>query len=383
MAKKIAVLGSTGSVGEQSLDVIKREGYEVCALCAGQSAKKLAMQALDFLPPVLAMQSEDAAEELRGLLAGHNYSPQIFTGSEAAQNAAICSGADIVLNAIVGIAGLSTTLAALDTGIDVALANKESLVTGGKLVMDAAKKAGKNILPVDSEHSAIFQCLQGVNIDKEISRIILTASGGPFYGRSKTELEEITQKEALAHPNWSMGPKISIDSATMMNKGLEFIEAMWLFDIDPKKIDIVVQKQSIIHSMVEFCDNSILAQMAVPDMRLPIQYALTWPKRCEAVVPKLDFAKISELSFGVPDEDTFCALRACKTAAQKGGLAPCAANGANEEAVALFLRGEIGFLDIGYLVEAFVQSDSFAGGYDIKDVYDCDAAARRYVNENK
>lgn len=383
MRKKIAVLGSTGSIGRQTLDIVRAEGYEVRALSAGQNIDLLEKQFFEFEPQILAVANEAAAEALHERLSGLSHMPRIFSGADAARNAVAESGADIALNAIVGIAGLDATLTALAGGMDVALANKESLVTGGSLVIREMAANKKNLLPVDSEHSAIFQCLQDTYSAKTLKKIILTASGGPFYGYTAAQLETVTREDALRHPNWSMGNKITIDSATLMNKGLELIEAMWLFDLPPERIEIVVQRQSIIHSMVEFIDHSILAQMGVPDMRIPIQYALTWPERRPGIAPALDFDSLTELSIGRADEETFRCLAACRKAAGKGGLAPCAANGANEEAVALFLAGEIRFLDIGRLVEGCVNKDSYAGGYTLEDVYECDRMARHYVHINK
>ena len=262
---------------------------------------------------------------------------------------------------------------------DLALANKESLVTGGHLVTDAVRRCGVHLLPVDSEHSAIFQCLQDAASAKRLEKILLTASGGPFYGMTAAELKGKTKADALKHPNWNMGAKITIDSATLMNKGLELIEAVWLFGLPEDKIQIVVQRESVIHSAVQFADHSVIAQLGVPDMRIPIQYALTWPDRLPGPAPELDFAALTKLTFGTADEETFRCLAACKKAIRKGGLAPCAANGANEEAVRLFLQDKIGFLDIGRLVEGVVDSDGFGGDYTLADVYECDKMARAYV----
>ena len=379
MIKKIALLGSTGSIGTQSLDVIKSQGYTVAALAAGSNIELLEQQVLSFAPPLVAVADEKAADTLESRLSGLPVPPRILRGPDAARQAAAESGADIVLNAIVGIAGLASTLAAVQAGADVALANKESLVAGGQLVMNAVAAKGVKLLPVDSEHSAIFQCLQDVHSAKQLSKILLTASGGPFFGKTRAELAGITPQQALQHPNWSMGRKITIDSATLMNKGLEFIEAMWLFNLPPQSIEIVVQRESVIHSMVQFSDHSILAQLGVPDMRIPIQYALTWPQRRPGPAPQLDFNTLSALHFGRADAETFACLAACMRAAKAGGLAGCAANGANEEAVALFLEGEISFLDIGDLVLGCVQSDSWQGSYTLEDVYACDRAARSYV----
>lgn len=382
MAKKIALLGSTGSIGTQSLDVIEAQGYDVVALAAYKNIEFLAKQAARFSPQIVAVEDSAAALAIEPVLQGLPKPPRLLAGKGAAKQAAAESGADVVLNAIVGIAGLSATLAAIEAGADVALANKESLVTGGEIVMQAVENKGVKLLPVDSEHSAIFQCLQDAHSAKALAKILLTASGGPFYGYSRSQLAQVTLGDALKHPNWAMGSKITIDSASLMNKGLEFIEAMWLFHVAPEAIEIVVQKESIIHSMVQFDDHSILAQLGVPDMRIPIQYALTWPQRLPGPAPELDFKKLAALSFGQPDEETFRCLAACKKAAHKGGLAACAANGANEEAVALFLQEKISFLDIGRLVEGCVETERFAGGYALADVYECDAWARRYVQEH-
>ena len=379
MTKKIALLGSTGSIGTQSLDVIKAQGYTVTALAAEKNIDLLEQQILAFTPSLVAVADEAAADVLAGRISGLACPPQVLRGRDAARQAAAESGADIVLNAIVGIAGLASTLAALEAGADVALANKESLVAGGQLVMDAVKEKGVRLLPVDSEHSAIFQCLQDSYSCEKLEKILLTASGGPFYGKTRDELAAVTPQEALRHPNWSMGRKITIDSATLMNKGLEFIEAMWLFGLPPENVEIVVQRESVIHSMVQFSDHSILAQLGVPDMRIPIQYALTYPQRTPGPAPELNFDTLSVLHFGRADAETFTCLAACMQAATQGGLAGCAANGANEEAVALFLEGKISFLDIGDLVLGCVQSDSRQGAYVLADVYECDRAARSYV----
>ena len=299
--------------------------------------------------------------------------------AEGLKELAAMDGPDVVLNSVVGIAGLGASLTAIESGHDLALANKESLVTGGHLVTQAVAKHGVKLLPVDSEHSAIFQCLQDKESAKSLTKILLTASGGPFFGMKTEELRGKTKADALKHPNWNMGAKITIDSATLMNKGLELIEAVWLFGLPPEKIQIVVQRQSVVHSAVQYSDNSIIAQLGVPDMRIPIQYALTYPARVPGVVPELDFTTLKLLTFDVADEETFRCLAACKKAIKKGGLGPCAANGANEEAVKLFLEDKIGFLDIGRLVEAVVDSDSFGGDYTLADVYECDKMARAFV----
>lgn len=377
--KKLTLLGSTGSIGTQSLDVARMQGYEVFALAANSNVDLLMQQIQEFHPKYVAVADYAASERLKAQLQGISNAPKILSGTEGIVEIAKMEGPDVVLNAVVGIAGLGATIAALESGHDVALANKESLVTGGHLVTEAAAKHGTKLLPVDSEHSAIFQCLQDAHSVKSLNKILLTASGGPFFGMKREELEGKTRIDALKHPNWNMGAKITIDSATLMNKGLELIEAVWLFDLPPEKIQVVVQCQSIIHSMVQFTDNSILAQLGVPDMRIPIQYALTWPERVPGCAPELDFTQLKSITFDVADEDTFRCLPACKKAISKGGLAPCAANGANEEAVRLFLEDKIGFLDIGRLVEAVVDSDSFGGTYTLSDVYECDRMARQFV----
>ena len=379
MAKKITLLGSTGSIGTQSLDVIRAQGYEVFGLSAHSQTDKILQQIEEFHPKYVCMTSEAGAEKLSAALAGRADAPRLLTGPEGLKALAAMDGPDVVLNSVVGIAGLGASLAAIESGHDLALANKESLVTGGHLVTQAVAKHGVKLLPVDSEHSAIFQCLQDKESAPSLTKILLTASGGPFFGMKTEELRGKTRADALKHPNWNMGAKITIDSATLMNKGLELIEAVWLFGLPPEKIQIVVQRQSIVHSAVQFSDNSVIAQLGVPDMRIPIQYALTWPERLPSPVPELDFAALTHLSIGTADDETFRCLKACKKAIRKGGLAPCAANGANEAAVAHFLRDEIGFLDIGRLVEGIVDSDTFGGDYTLADVHECDRMARAYV----
>lgn len=379
MSKVITLLGSTGSIGTQSLDVCRMHGYEVFGLSANSSVDKLLAQIAEFHPKYVAVTDPAAFDKLSAALAGQADAPKLLKGAEGLRALACMDGAGTVLNAVVGIAGLDASLAAIESGHDLALANKESLVTGGHLVTDAVKKHGVHLLPVDSEHSAIFQCLQDQHSAKTLEKILLTASGGPFFGMTTEQLRTKTKADALKHPNWNMGAKITIDSATLMNKGLELIEAVWLFGLPPEKIQIVVQRQSIVHSAVQFSDNSVIAQLGVPDMRIPIQYALTYPKRVPGVVPELDFAALKVLTFDVADDETFRCLAACKKAIKKGGLGPCAANGANEEAVKLFLEDKIGFLDIGRLVEAVVDSDSFGGGYTLSDVYECDRMAREFV----
>lgn len=379
MSKKITLLGSTGSIGTQSLDVIRAQGYEVFGLSAHSRVELLQKQIAEFHPKYVCVTDPGAYKKLDAALAGTAGAPKLLCGAEGLRELAAMDGPDVVLNSVVGIAGLGASLTAIESGHDLALANKESLVTGGHLVTQAVEKHGVKLLPVDSEHSAIFQCLQDAESAKSLTKILLTASGGPFFGMTADQLRGKTKEDALKHPNWNMGAKITIDSASLMNKGLELIEAVWLFGLPPEKIQIVVQRQSIIHSAVQFSDNSVIAQLGVPDMRIPIQYALTWPKRVPGVVPELDFAALKVLTFDVADEDTFRCLAACKKAIAKGGLGPCAANGANEEAVRLFLEDKIGFLDIGRLVEAVVDSDRFGGSYTLADVYECDRMARAFV----
>ena len=382
MSKKITLLGSTGSIGTQSLDVVRMQGYEVFGLSANTQVDMVLQQIAEFHPKYVCMANEAAADRLAAALAGQTGAPRVLRGAQGLRELAAMQGPDVVLNSVVGIAGLGASLAAIESGHDLALANKESLVTGGKLVTDAVAAHGVKLLPVDSEHSAIFQCLQDAHSAKTLTKILLTASGGPFFGMTTEQLRGKTREDALKHPNWNMGAKITIDSATLMNKGLELIEAAWLFGLPEDKIQIVVQRESIIHSAVQFADHSIIAQLGVPDMRIPIQYALTWPERLPSPVPELDFTALTKLSIATADDVTFRCLKACKKAIRKGGLAPCAANGANEAAVAHFLRDEIGFLDIGRLVEGIVDSDSFGGDYTLDDVYECDRMARAYVESH-
>jgi 1-deoxy-D-xylulose-5-phosphate reductoisomerase len=383
MAKQVTLLGSTGSIGTQSLDVIRAEGFSVFGLSAHSRVELLEKQIAEFHPRYVCVTDLAAYDKLSAALGGTAGAPKLLKGPEGLRALAAMDGADVVLNSVVGIAGLGASLAAIESGHDLALANKESLVTGGHLVTEAVKAHGVKLLPVDSEHSAIFQCLQDRESAKSLTKILLTASGGPFFGMTKEQLAGKKKKDALRHPNWNMGAKITIDSATLMNKGLELIEAVWLFGLPPEKVQIVVQRQSIVHSAVQFSDNAVLAQLGVPDMRLPIQYALTWPRRVPGPTPELDFAALKTLTFDVADEETFRCLAACKKAIRKGGLGPCAANGANEEAVRLFLHDEIGFLDIGRLVEAVVDSDSFGGSYTLADVYECDRMARAFVQSRR
>ena len=381
--KKLALLGSTGSIGTQALDVVRciqKEGehaVKVEALAAHSNIRLLEEQIREFKPQAVAVFDLEAASKLRAAVRDLNV--KVYSGMEGLCALTELESVDIVLNSVVGMVGLKPTLTALEAKKQMALANKETLVAGGSLVMKTAKENGIEILPVDSEHSAIFQCLQGMYKKCDLNKIILTASGGPFFGKKAGELQHIRPADALKHPNWDMGAKVTIDSSTLMNKGLEFIEAKWLFDMEPDDIDVVVHRESIVHSLIEYKDHSVIAQLGVPDMRIPIQYALTYPARVPGVVPELDFTTLKLLTFDVADEETFRCLAACKKAIKKGGLGPCAANGANEEAVKLFLEDKIGFLDIGRLVEAVVDSDSFGGDYTLADVYECDKMARAFV----
>ena len=383
MAKKITLLGSTGSIGTQSLDVIKSQGYEVFGLAAHSNINLLFDQITEFSPKAVAVVDENAALLMKERLKTIKNPPILLTGKDGLTELAAMDGADTAINAVVGIAGLSPTLAAIKSGKDLALANKESLVTGGHLVTQAVKKYGVKLLPVDSEHSAIFQCLQDTHSAKSLTKILLTASGGPFFGKTRAELANVTAADALNHPTWNMGGKITIDSASLMNKGLELIEAVWLFGLPAEAIEVVVQRQSIIHSMVQYTDNSIIAQLGVPDMRIPIQYALTYPERLPCLAPELDFKTLSSITFDTADEETFECLAAAKSAITSGGLSPTAVNGANEKAVELFLQGRINFLDIGKLVTK--ASQEFKTGnidYTLDDVFRCDAEARNMVEKS-
>ena len=375
MSKKLVILGSTGSIGEQALDVARKNGYAVLALAAGKSIDKLEAQAKEFGVKAVAVFDEAAATELQKRL--ENTDIKVLSGNEGVCEVASIK-ADIVLNAIVGIAGLRPTFAAIDAKNDIALANKETLVTAGELVNAKAKQNGVKIIPVDSEHSAIFQSLQGAP-KGSLSKIILTASGGPFYGKTKKELKNVTVADALNHPNWSMGSKITIDSATLMNKGLEVIEAVHLFGVKPDDIEVVVHRQSILHSAVELCDGAVIGQMGTPDMRLPIEYAITYPKREKMCCDRLSLTSIGILTFAKPDLDTFRCLKLCIDAIKQGGLKPAAANGANEEAVALFLSGKIKFLDIERLVEAAITAQPMVNNYTLEDVFTADQNARNLV----
>lgn len=379
--KKLSLLGSTGSIGTQALQVVQNlreqgEKWEVAALAARSSVNRLEEQARKFHPDVVAVFDEGAALSLRQSLRDTDI--QVLSGMEGLCEAAAWPEADLTLNAVVGMVGLQPTLAALQAGKALALANKETLVAGGAIVMEAARKRNLPILPVDSEHSAIFQCLQGCPERGALKKLVLTASGGPFFGRSRQELAGVTREQALRHPNWDMGAKITIDSATMMNKGLEVMEASWLFDMPEHRIEVVVHRESVIHSMVEYQDNAVVAQLGVPDMAVPIQYALTYPRRMPSPAGELDLCALGKLTFYPPDREAFPCLELCREALRRGGLVPAAANGANEQAVALFLEGKIGFLDIPRLVEAAMDRQD-PGVVTLEAVLEADREARAFV----
>ena len=379
MTKSISVLGSTGSIGVQTLEVAEMQNLRVSALTAKSSADLLEEQARKYQPELVALLDHEAALHLKAALSDTEI--QVYSGEEGVRAAAQCSSADTVVNAIVGVAGLLPTLAAIEAGKNLALANKETLVAGGSIVRRAMQQHDINLYPVDSEHSAIFQCLQGCPEDS-LKKIILTASGGAFFGKSREELSAVTVEQALCHPNWSMGKKITIDSATMMNKGLEVIEASWLFNVPEDRIDVLIHRESIIHSMIQLRDNAVLAQLGTADMRIPIQYALTYPERLPSPAKELDLSEIASLSFFRPDEETFKCLALCREALRRGGLVPTIANAANEAAVQLFLERKISFLQIGDLVEMAVASCT-AGDecFDLDDVIHADVETRKKVLE--
>lgn len=377
--KGIALLGSTGSIGTQSLDVCRMHGYRVVCLTANRRVDLMETQIREFRPDLVSMMDPVAADDLRTRVA--DTGTKVLSGMNGLIECATYSGADTVLNAVVGMVGLQPTLAAIQAKKTLALANKETLVAGGHLVTNTAKAYGVDILPVDSEHSAIFQCLQGSPEKGAVKKLILTASGGPFFGKTLAELENVTAADALKHPNWDMGAKITIDSATMMNKGLEFIEAKWLFDMPIDAIDIVVHRESVVHSAIAYQDNSVIAQLGVPDMRIPIQYALTYPQRLPSPVQELSLVDYGKLTFYAPDYDTFRCINVCKDAIAAGGLRPAAANGANEESVRLFLNGKIKFTDIAVLNRAAMEACPQLADYTLDDVLQADRAARDYVIE--
>ena len=381
MVKCVSILGSTGSIGRQSLDIIDHLGLPVAALTAGTSVERMAQQCRKYQPKLAVMATKEAADALKSEISDLNIS--VLYGEEGLVAAATIPEADCVITAVVGMVGLKPTLAAIENGKRIGLANKETLVCAGELVMTAAKKYNAEIIPVDSEHSAIFQCLMGCENKREVKRIILTCSGGPFYGKDREELGVVTKADALKHPNWKMGAKITIDCATLMNKGLEVIEAMRLYDLPLEQVDVLIHRQSIVHSMVEFTDGAVMAQMGSPDMRLPIQLAMTYPERTNCVVDPLDLTTCGALTFAHPDMEAFPCLALARKCAKLGGTACPAMNGANEEAVALFLNDEIGFYDIYDLVSKAVEAVPFVQNPTLEQILEADRLARQAVRSMK
>ena len=377
MSKTISILGATGSIGRQTLDVAEQLGLTVAALTANSNAERLEDQVRRFRPRLAVLTDEAAAKDLAVRLA--DTGTKVLGGPEALTEAAVCPEADTVVTAVVGMVGLKPTLAAIRERKRIALANKETLVCAGQLVMDTAEQYGAEIVPVDSEHSAIFQCLQGCRDRGEIRRLILTCSGGPFYGQTAEEVSGRTKADALRHPNWTMGPKITVDCATLMNKGLEVIEAMRLYRLPLEQVSVVIHRQSIVHSLVEYRDGAILAQLGTPDMRLPIRYAMTWPDRAESPLEPLDLLSCPPLTFARPDRETFPCLRLAEEAAEEGGTACAILNGANEEAVGLFLAEKIGFSDIPRLVAEARAAVTVVRDPSLEDILAADRAARRAV----
>ncbi|MDR0914871.1 MAG: 1-deoxy-D-xylulose-5-phosphate reductoisomerase [Oscillospiraceae bacterium] len=377
--KKISILGSTGSIGTQALEICDDLNITPTVLTANTNIRTLEQQVRRYKPHIAAVYDNNAAAQLKIAIA--DTQTKVLCGKDGLLAAAEYDDTDMVLNSLVGMVGLEPTLKAANAKKNIALANKEALVAGGELVKEAIKANGVALLPVDSEHSAIFQCLQGANSKKEVKKLILTASGGPFLGKTTQQLKDVTPQQALKHPNWNMGAKITIDSATMMNKGLEIIEAYWLFGVKAEEIDVVVHPQSIIHSLVEYSDNAVIAQLGMPDMKIPIQYAITYPKRLPCSTPQLSLTDIGKLTFFEPDYETFLCMQACKQALVYGQAAQTAANGANEEANAAFRSGKISFLKIGELVYNAMQTQSNNNIASLQDVFECDEAARQYVKE--
>ena len=379
MVKTVSILGSTGSIGTQSLDIIRRMDVKVAALTAGTSVERMAQQCREFLPELAVMATAEAAAALAAEI--KDLPVRVNWGKEGLIEAATLPGAECVITAVVGMVGLEPTLAAIQAKKRIGLANKETLVCAGELVMKAAREYGAEIIPVDSEHSAIFQCLMGNAHPDQIKKLILTCSGGPFFGKTTEELKHVTKADALKHPNWAMGAKITIDSATLMNKGLEFIEAMRLYDVSPDQIQVVIHRKSIVHSLVEFTDGAVMAQLGTPDMRLPIQLALTYPERMPCPAGALDLVACGELSFLNPDLEAFPCLALAMNCARRGGNACAAMNGANEEAVALFLQDRIGFYDIYDLVSRAVEAVPFVEEPTLEQILDTDARARAAVRQ--
>lgn len=379
MVKCISILGSTGSIGRQTLDIIDHLGIPVCALTAGTNVDRMAAQCEKYRPRLVSMATEAAAEELKKRIA--HLSIQVLWGEEGLLQAATIPEADCVITAVVGMVGLKPTLAAIREGKRIGLANKETLVCAGQLVMSKAKEYNAEIIPVDSEHSAIYQCLMPAFPMKQVKKLILTCSGGPFYGMQKEQLCSVTKADALRHPNWKMGEKITIDCATLMNKGLEVIEAMRLYDLPLEQVDVVIHRQSIVHSMVEFTDGAVMAQMGVPDMRLPIQLALTYPERTDCPVDALDLTSCGALTFAKPDLEAFPCLKLAFDCARVGGTACPAMNGANEEAVALYLQNKIGFYDIYTYVSKAVNDVPYIAEPTLEQILEADRLARESVRK--
>ena len=380
MVKYVSILGSTGSIGRQSLDIISRmPEVKVTALTAGTSVERMAQQCRDFMPELAVMATQEAALQLSEAI--KDLPVRVSWGEEGLIEAATIPNADCVITAVVGMVGLKPTLAAIRAGKRIGLANKETLVCAGELVMDEAEKYGVEIIPVDSEHSAIFQCLMGSGDRREVKRLILTCSGGPFFGMTHEQLRGVTKADALKHPNWKMGAKITIDCSTLMNKGLEVIEAMRLYRVPLEQVDVVIHRQSIVHSMVEFVDGAVMAQMGTPDMRLPIQLALTYPERIPCPVDGLDLLTCGSLTFSKPDMENFPCLALAYRCAKQGGTACPAMNGANEEAVAMYLRDEIGFYDIYRLVNAAVEAVPFIPDPTLEEILETDRLAREAVRK--
>ena len=377
MVRCVSILGSTGSIGRQSLDIVKHLRLPVAALTAGTSVERMAQQCREFRPQLAVMATREAAQALREAVDDPKL--EIAWGEEGLIRAATMEQADCVITAVVGMLGLKPTLAAIRAKKRIGLANKETLVCAGELVMAEAKAYGAEIIPVDSEHSAIFQCLMGCRDQREIKKLILTCSGGPFFGLEKQALSKVTKTDALKHPNWRMGPKITVDCATLMNKGLEVIEAMRLYGLPLEQVDVVIHRQSIVHSLVEFADGAVMAQLGTPDMRLPIQLAMTYPERQECIVEPLDLTTCGQLSFCKPDLEAFPCLALARQCAKEGGTACAVMNGANEEAVAMFLRDEIGFYDIYTRVAEAVQRVPFIRQPDLEQILCADALARQAV----
>lgn len=377
MTKNLSVLGSTGSIGRQTLEVVRQLPVRVVALTAGTNVERMVRQCREFHPELAVMATEKAAQEVKAALEGEAIT--VLSGETGLIAAAEHEKADTVVTAVVGMVGLRPTLAAIRKKKRIALANKETLVCAGELVTAEAKRFGAEIIPVDSEHSAIFQCLMGCEDRREIRRLILTCSGGPFYGKTMQELRKATKADALCHPNWKMGEKITVDCATLMNKGLEIIEAMRLYDLPLAQVDAVIHRQSIVHSLVEFCDGAVLAQLGVPDMKIPIRLALTYPQRTENPDTPLDLLTCGALTFAKPDETAFPCLSLAKAAARRGGTACAVMNGANEAAVALFLRDEIGFYDIPRLIRRAMDTVPQTSAPKLDDILAADRAAREAV----